>query len=92
MDLIYTPVTCSRLFVISGDTIHEQPETCQDSADCPLDFCCRGQRGDIIDLSGTFDSVGITNVFVLLLLFGFLYTLNTYDFTPIMTKIMFYKR
>ena len=58
MHCVYLQVDCSRLFVMSGDMLLEQPETCQDSADCPLDFCCRGRQGHIVDLSGTFDVVG----------------------------------
>ena len=49
------------MFVISGDTLLEQPETCQDSAECPLDFCCRSRLGNIVDPSGTFDVVGNKN-------------------------------
>ena len=58
----------SRLFVMSGDTILEQPETCQDSAECPLDFCCRGRQGNIVDSSGTFDVIGNNTLIVVLLL------------------------
>ena len=65
LNVVCRLMEASRLFVMSGVTMLEQPEACQDSADCPLDFCCQGLHSNIVDPSGTFDVVGKTYSYIL---------------------------